>query len=56
MNRPRITTCISVVAFLVLNGLAVERPYAEEGSQKAVLVTGASTGIGRKITEEFAGA
>ncbi len=54
MNRPRITTCISVVMFLMLNGLAVERSYAEEGSQKAVLVTGASTGIGRKITDVFA--
>ena len=54
MNRPRIASFFGVVLFLVLSGLAAERSDAEDGSQKAVLVTGASTGIGRKITEVFA--
>jgi len=54
MNRPHIATCFGVVLFLVLSGFAAERSDAEDGFQKAVLVTGASTGIGRKITEVFA--
>jgi len=54
MNRPHIAACFGVVLFLVLSGFAAERSNAEDGSQKAVLVTGASTGIGRKITEVFA--
>jgi NAD(P)-dependent dehydrogenase (short-subunit alcohol dehydrogenase family) len=36
---------------LIFSGSAIA---AEEGAQKAVLVTGASTGIGRKITEVLA--
>jgi len=54
MNRPQIATCFGVVSFFVLSGFAAERSDAEDGAQKAVLVTGASTGIGRKITEVFA--
>ena len=36
---------------LIFSGSAIA---AEEGAQKAVLVTGASTGIGRRITEVLA--
>ncbi len=43
-------------SFFVLSvvGFSASAIGAEEGAQKAVLVTGASTGIGRKITEVLA--
>jgi NAD(P)-dependent dehydrogenase (short-subunit alcohol dehydrogenase family) len=42
-----------VVALLGM-GLAVEQPVAAEVQQKSVLVTGASTGIGRNLAETLA--
>jgi NAD(P)-dependent dehydrogenase (short-subunit alcohol dehydrogenase family) len=44
--------CTFVVLSVV--GFSASAIGAEEGAQKAVLVTGASTGIGRKITEVLA--
>jgi NAD(P)-dependent dehydrogenase (short-subunit alcohol dehydrogenase family) len=49
--------CVFVVFSTVLLstlGFSASAVAAEEGAQKAVLVTGASTGIGRKITEVLA--
>ena len=50
----RLTTKLLVASLFVvpLLGQAQVRPTAEP---KSVLVTGASTGIGRKITERLAG-
>ena len=44
--------CVLIVISMV--GFSASAIAAEEGAQKAVLVTGASTGIGRKITEVLA--
>lgn len=44
--------CVFVVLSVV--GFSSSAIAAEDGAQKAVLVTGASTGIGRKITEVLA--
>ena len=60
-NLTRVTT-LMIVAGLITAGLAVGPVFGSESaakdeadaSQKAVLVTGASTGIGRKITELLA--
>ena len=47
--------CGLLVVFLIFSPVSVIAQSADTGSaQKAVLVTGASTGIGRKITEVFA--
>lgn len=47
--------CGLLVVFLIFPPVSVIAQSADTGSaQKAVLVTGASTGIGRKITEVFA--
>ena len=45
-----------ICAFVVFSVIAFSSSAiaAEDGAQKAVLVTGASTGIGRKITEVLA--
>jgi len=60
-NLTRVTT-LMIVAGLITAGLAAGPVFGSESvandeadaSQKAVLVTGASTGIGRKITEVLA--
>ena len=60
-NLSRVTT-LMMVAGLITAGLATGPVFGSESatkdeadaSQKAVLVTGASTGIGRKITELLA--
>ncbi|MBD3853113.1 MAG: hypothetical protein IFK93_17515, partial [Acidobacteria bacterium] len=60
-NLTRVTA-LMIVAGLITAGLAVGPVFGSESaaineadaSQKAVLVTGASTGIGRKITELLA--
>jgi NAD(P)-dependent dehydrogenase (short-subunit alcohol dehydrogenase family) len=44
---------LSVIALSTL-GFSANATAADDGAQKAVLVTGASTGIGRKITEVLA--
>lgn len=46
-----VAVCLSVLA---LGAFAETAPAAEAMPQRAVLVTGASTGIGRKITEHLA--
>jgi NAD(P)-dependent dehydrogenase (short-subunit alcohol dehydrogenase family) len=54
--KPRISTYLIVSAFLLLSarfGLA-QAVVDEPSQQKAVLVTGASTGIGRNIAERLA--
>lgn len=43
------------LVFLTLPAIGSAQSPAAAGTQKAVLVTGASTGIGRKITERLAG-
>ena len=45
---------LSVFVVLAMVGISANAIAAEEGTQKAVLVTGASTGIGRRITEVLA--
>ncbi len=45
---------VSAFAVLACVGLSAHAIAAEKGAQKAILVTGASTGIGRKITEVLA--
>jgi len=53
MSNPRslVLTCLTLFLALVATTLPTQ---AAPPTQKAVLVTGASTGIGRKITEVFA--
>jgi len=47
--------CGLLVAILTLTSFSASaRPVNTAREQKAVLITGASTGIGRKITEVFA--
>jgi NAD(P)-dependent dehydrogenase (short-subunit alcohol dehydrogenase family) len=47
--------CLSLLLLLLASSAAIaESAPASAGTQKAVLVTGASTGIGRKITERLA--
>ncbi len=55
-SRPmNASTCLSLVLLLASSMVIAETPVpAPPGTQKAVLVTGASTGIGRKITERLA--
>jgi NAD(P)-dependent dehydrogenase (short-subunit alcohol dehydrogenase family) len=53
MNMGRLIAVIGL-AFLLLSSLAPRPAEAQASAQKAVLVTGASTGIGRKITERLA--
>jgi len=45
---------LSVFVVVAMVGFSANAIAAEEGAQKAVLVTGASTGIGRRITEVLA--
>lgn len=49
-----ITTAIAVLLTLALTAAFAPVSRAADGAQKAVLVTGASSGIGRRITERFA--
>lgn len=51
----RLTAFCNVFIFLAVAGMPADANAAEAESQKAVLVTGASSGIGRKITEVLAG-
>jgi NAD(P)-dependent dehydrogenase (short-subunit alcohol dehydrogenase family) len=44
----------SVFVVLCITGFSAGAVAAQDGAQKAILVTGASTGIGRKITEVLA--
>ena len=51
ISRSLVLSCLSLLLLLAAITLPAQ---AAEPTQKAVLVTGASTGIGRKITEVFA--
>ena len=51
---PRFLAAVALCALLAAPVLASAEPSEEEAS-RAVLVTGASSGIGRKITERLAG-
>lgn len=50
----RLTPLLGTLLLTTLLVLSTPLPAAEADGQKAVLVTGASTGIGRKITERLA--
>ena len=53
--KSRLSACLPGLACLIFSFCATERLHAAEpGTQKAVLVTGASSGIGRNITERLA--
>ena len=52
MNRPLSAALVAVVTLLLI--IDSDTAAAASSEQKAVLVTGASTGIGRKITEVLA--
>jgi len=54
MHRITIAAALSLAALLVLPGTSLARQDVSE-DQRAILVTGASTGIGRNIAETLAG-
>ncbi len=54
MYAARISGLIAIIVFTLVSLSSVEALGAEAEGRKAVLVTGASTGIGRKITEVLA--
>jgi NAD(P)-dependent dehydrogenase (short-subunit alcohol dehydrogenase family) len=46
--------CLAALLILCVSAPAAADPVGDESAQKAVLVTGASSGIGRRITESLA--
>lgn len=50
----RLTTLMLIALSLTPGAASAQAPAAESAATRAVLVTGASTGIGRKITEHLA--